>query len=214
MSHPKRSWFVAWILNYQYELTLTLNKTNWNEKERGREQDSCRTRNQDFVTPAPYHIPLTCGECQSERALALGKSALWSRVLNCGRETEGCRCTDKISKSLSEWSPLKGKSYHLAREVWLFYSTRQFSKDIAFLWRISSILNYELRITKVNFHTETQRNRQISKAVEDKSKKSDENRTIPQQEMNLSWHHTLSRIRICFFCVPNSYLTVIIDRFS
>ena len=29
-----------------------------NLKESGREQDSCRTRNQDFVAPAPYHMPI------------------------------------------------------------------------------------------------------------------------------------------------------------
>ena len=52
--------FVACILNYLYKLTLTLtltrNARNRNQKESGREQDSCRTRNQDFVAPAPYHM--------------------------------------------------------------------------------------------------------------------------------------------------------------
>ena len=58
-SHPKRSSFVAWILNYLYELTLTLtlNTRNRDQKESGREQDSCRTRNQDLVAPAPSNIP-------------------------------------------------------------------------------------------------------------------------------------------------------------
>ena len=57
-SHPKRSSFVAWIINYLYELNLTLNARNRNQKESGGEQDSCRTRNQDFVAPATCHIPI------------------------------------------------------------------------------------------------------------------------------------------------------------
>ena len=56
--HPKRSSLVAWILYYLHELTLTLNARNRDQKEGGREQDSCRTGNQDFVAPTPYHIPL------------------------------------------------------------------------------------------------------------------------------------------------------------
>ena len=55
-SHPKRSSFVAWILNYRYELTLTLNVRNKNQKASGVEQDSCRTRNQDFVASATYRM--------------------------------------------------------------------------------------------------------------------------------------------------------------
>ena len=57
-SQPKRSSFAAWILNYLYELTLTLNRRNRNQKESVREQDTCRKRNQDFVTPAPCHMPI------------------------------------------------------------------------------------------------------------------------------------------------------------
>ena len=59
-SHPKRSSFVAWILNYLYKLTLTLtlNARNRKQKESGREQDSCRARNQGFAAPAPYHMPI------------------------------------------------------------------------------------------------------------------------------------------------------------
>ena len=83
--------------------------------------------------------------------------AVWSCVLDCGRETEVSRSTDKISKSLSKWSQLRGKSCHLAREEWFFYSTRQFFKEIASLCRNSSILNDELRTIKVNFQTEKQR---------------------------------------------------------
>ena len=56
--HLKRSSFVAWLLNYLYELSLTLNVRNGNHKEGGRAQDSCRTRNQDLVAPAPYHMPI------------------------------------------------------------------------------------------------------------------------------------------------------------
>ena len=82
------------------------------------------------------------------------------------------------------------------------------------LQRNSPVLNAELRTTKVNFHTEEQRNREIPKVVEDKSNQFDENRTVVQQEMNLSWHHNLSGFRIYFFCVSNSYLTVISERFS
>ena len=57
-SHPKRSLFLLWILNYLYELTLTLNARNKNQKESGREQDCCGTKSQDFVAPAPYHMPI------------------------------------------------------------------------------------------------------------------------------------------------------------
>ena len=106
--HPIRSSFEAWVLNYLYELTLTLtltlNARNKNQNESGREQDSCRTKNQDFMAPAPYHTPLRGSECQSERAPALGENAFWSRVLDCGRETGMHRWTDQISTSLSEWS--------------------------------------------------------------------------------------------------------------
>ena len=85
-----------------------------------------------------------------ERAPALGENAFWSRVLDCGRETEVSRSTDKISKSLSKRSPLKGKSCHLAREEWFFYSTRQFFREIAISWRNSSILNHESTTVRVN----------------------------------------------------------------
>ena len=74
-SNPKQSSFVAWILNYLYERTLTLNVSNRNQKEGDREQDSCRTRNQDVEAPAPFHVPLRGSECQSERAPALGENA-------------------------------------------------------------------------------------------------------------------------------------------
>ena len=80
-------------------------------------------------------------ECQSERAPAGGENAFWSRVLDCGRETEVCRSTDKICKRLSKWPPLEGKSCHLARKEWFFYSTRQLFNEIAILWRNSAILN-------------------------------------------------------------------------
>ena len=92
-----------------------------------------------------------------ERTPASGENAFWSRVLDCGRETEVSRLIDKISKSLSNWSALNGKSCHLARKERFFSSTRQFFEEIAILWRNSSTLNDELRTTKVNFHTEKQR---------------------------------------------------------
>ena len=101
-ARPERSSFVAWILNYRYELTFTVDARNRNQTENDREQDSCRTRNQDFVAPAPYHIPLRGSECQSERAPALGENAFCSCVLDCERETEVNRWTEKISKSLSK----------------------------------------------------------------------------------------------------------------
>ena len=89
--------------------------------------------------------------CQSERAPAFRENAFWSRVLDCGRETEVSRSTDKISKSLSKWSPLEGKSCHLAREEWFFYSTGHFFKEIAVLWRNSSVLSDdESTTTRVN----------------------------------------------------------------
>ena len=85
-SHPKRSSFVAWILNYLYELTLTFIATNRNQKGSGRAQDSCRTKYSDLVAPASYHIPLGGPECQRERAPALGENPFWNCVLDCGRE--------------------------------------------------------------------------------------------------------------------------------
>ena len=60
---------------------------------------------------------------------------------NCGRETEVFTSTDRISKSLSKWSPLKGKSCHQARRKWFFYSTGQFFKEIAISRRKTSIWN-------------------------------------------------------------------------
>ena len=87
------------------------------------------------------------GECQSERAHALGENAFGSRFMDCGRETGMHRWTDSIFPSLSRWSPLRGKSCHLAREDWFFYSTRQFFKEIAILWKNSSIVNDDESIT-------------------------------------------------------------------
>ena len=117
-------------------------------------------------------------ECQSERAPALGENAFWSRLLDCGRETEVSRWTDKTSQSLRKWSLLKDKSCHLARKEWSFYSAGKFFKEIAILQRNFSILNNISRTTKVNLHTEEQRSREIPKVVEDKLTKFNENRTV------------------------------------
>ena len=46
------------------------------------ERDSDTTLGQDFVAPAPYHIPLRGSECQSERAPASGENGCWSCVLD------------------------------------------------------------------------------------------------------------------------------------
>ena len=96
-SHPKQSSFVAWILNYLYELTLilTLNARNRNQKESDWEQDSCRTRNQDFVALAPCHMPIEV-VCQSERAPTWWENAFWSVCF--GQNEERCS-----SASEAEW---------------------------------------------------------------------------------------------------------------
>ena len=60
------------------------------------------------------------------------------------------RWSNKISKVRSKWSPLKGKSCHLATEEWFFCSIRLFFEEIAILWRNSSILSDELTTIIVN----------------------------------------------------------------
>ena len=94
------------------------------------------------------------------------------------------------------------------------YSVQHFNseQEIAILWRNSSILNVEATMTKVNLRTEEQRNREISKAVDDKSKKFNKNRTVLQQGINISCHQTIFLIRVHFFVsqirVPLSSLSV------
>ena len=54
------------------------------------------------------------------------------------------------------------------------------------------ILNVESTATKCSLRTAEQRNREILKAVDEKSKKFDKNSTVVQQGINISWNHTLS----------------------
>ena len=86
-------------------------------------------------------------------------------------------------------------------------------KEIVRLRSNSSILNDESRTTKVNLHTGQQRDSEILKTVDEKSTKIDKNRSGVQQEMNMSYHHTLCSSR-SFFCVSKSCLNVISERFS
>ena len=150
------------------------------------------------MAPAPYPIPLRGSECQSERAPALGENAFWSRILDCGRETERHGWIDKTAKSLSKWSLLKRKSCHLAREEWFCYWTRQFFNEIAILWKKSSILNDEAITSRVNVRVK---------------RKSEKQRQTQWTNIHGKPPHTLSLIRINFF-VSNSYLIVISERCS
>ena len=87
------------------------------------------------------------GECRSERAPALGErdgrhsEAKWENEgertpsgVVYGTVEERQMCVDEQTKYPrvgAKRLQLRDKSGHLAREEWFFYSTRQFSKDIA-----------------------------------------------------------------------------------
>ena len=166
------------------------------------------------------------------RAPALGENPFWSCVLDSsryseakweneetsqwgrsgtGEERQRCRWIDERSKSLSKWSPRKGKSCHLAREEWFFYSTRQFFKEIAILWRNSSISNNELRKTNVNCHTEKQTDFKGCRRQIKEIRREQNNCTTSDQYFVAPCpfkHQDL------FFCGRTSYLTVISERLS
>ena len=57
---------------------------------------------------------------------------------------------------------------------------------------------FQFWTTKGNLHTEEQRNRVIPKAVDENSKKFNKNKTVSQQGITISWHHTFFLIRIIF----------------
>ena len=59
-------------------------------REIRQEQDIDTTLDQDVVAPAPYDMPIEVGSVRV-RAPASGENAFWSRVLDCGRETEVSR---------------------------------------------------------------------------------------------------------------------------
>ena len=144
-------------------------------------------------------------ECQSERAPAWRENAFWSRVLDSSRHSDAKwekevirgrpnadqrtlwygwreiwthRWTDKIPKNRRKCWELSAPSGQLARQEWLFCLTRPLFKEIAILWRNSTILSDESTATKFSLRTREERNREISKAVDEKSKKIDKNRTV------------------------------------
>ena len=67
-----------------------------------------------------------------------------------GRETWMHTWTDKIPKNRRKCWELNVRSGHLAREEWLFCLTRSLFKEIAILWRNSSILSDESTTIRVN----------------------------------------------------------------
>ena len=138
------------------------------------------------------------GECSSERAPALGETAFWCRVLDCGRERELSRSIDTISKSLSKWSPRKGKSCHLTREEWFFYPTRQCFKEIVILWRNSSILNDEAITIRVSVRLQ---------------RKSEQQRLIQLTNIHGYLHRDVQSSGFIFW-VSSLCFTVIPERFS
>ena len=112
------------------------------------------------------------------------------------------RWTDKMPKNHRKCWELSAQSVQLPRKGWLFRATLQFFKEIAILWRNSSIWNDESRTTKFSLLTGEQRNREISNVVDEKSRKTDKNKTVVQQKFNISWRHTFFLIRINFFVSP------------
>ena len=138
--HPKRSSLVAWILNYLYELTLTFIAKNRNQKGSGLEQDSCRTRNQDFVAPAAYHMPIevVSVRVREHQHQERTPSGVVSETVEQRQE-----CTGEISKSLSQWSLMKDKSCHRAREEWFVYSTSTILQEDCHF--VEEFFNFERR---------------------------------------------------------------------
>ena len=88
-------------------------------------------------------------ECLLESCLGL-----WKR----GRNAQ-----EKYPRVWAQWSPMKDKSCHRAREEWFVYSTRQFFKKIAIRWKNSSILNDEAITTSFNVRVKrkSEKQRQI-----------------------------------------------------
>ena len=74
-------------------------------------------------------------------------------------------------------------------------------QDIAILSRNYWILNVESTATRFILRTAEKRNREILKAVDEKSKKFDKNSTVVQQGINICWNHTLS-LGFDFFVSP------------
>ena len=153
-----------WLSSLSVSLIIRMENFGWVETffDHGKRLRSPRRMQSRFRGTCTMPYAYWGSECQSERAPAFRRNAFWSCVLDSGRETKVSRWTHKISKSLSKWSPLRGKSCHLARKEWFFCSTGQFFNEIAIFWRNSSILSDESTTIRVNvrLHRKSEKQRQ------------------------------------------------------
>ena len=81
-----------------------------------------------------------------------------------GRETGMHRWTDKIPKNRRKCWELSARSGQLAKGKWLCCLTRPLVKEIAILWRNSSILSKEA--TTIRFHVRLQRNSEKQRQIQ------------------------------------------------
>ena len=169
------------------------------------EQKSCRTRKQDFVAPAPYHMSIEVVSVRVRERTSMRRECLLQSSLGLWRRDRGCQISRQNIQKSEQMISTEGQimSSCQGRMILLFNSTILQGGCHS----VEGFANFERRNGNnqsllSHKKTEKQRDRQISKAVHDKSKKFDENRTIVHQDLNISWHHTLSRTRICFFVSP------------
>ena len=122
--HPKRSSFVACILNYLNELTFTLtrNARNKNQKKTNREQDSCRIgmyRDWRFADKddsfSPSRTPKTLRDFYCE-LFSLVSSSYWYDRTDRSREKKA------KSRSVSVEKLKKLKFWPRLTETWPFSS--------------------------------------------------------------------------------------------
>ena len=199
--------------------------------------------NQDFVAPAPYQIPIevvsfrapalgenafcSCILDRTERDVAgIVRRSERTKKFDGGRRPTKGRSRSKgemIRQNIqeSEWIMITERAISSIRKEKMIIScnSSNLSRRSPFRGGILQFWTTDREQTKSTFtqrntETEKQRNREIWKAVDDKSKKFNKNRRVLQQGINISWHHIHSLIRITFYCVSNACFTVISERFS
>ena len=174
---------------------------NGNQKESGREQDSCRTRNQDFVAPAPYHMPIEVvsvrvrehqhrertpsrvvfGTGSGREAVVIVRRNERMKEFEGGRRpTTGCSGTkgEMIRQDIQESEGIMRTDLSICsignERLILLFNSLNLRGRLPFR---SGIVQFSKRDLEEPESTYTQSNREILKAVDNKSKKFDKNRT-------------------------------------
>ena len=117
---------------------------------------------------------------------------------NGGRETWMYKWTDKIPKNRHKCWELSARSVHLAREGWLLCLIHPLFKEIANLWRNSSVLSDDSTTIRVNVRLQRKREKQ---------------RQFQLTNIH-GYRHRIFQSSRFLSCLSNSCFTVISERFS